>query len=242
MANLESIALLAEVDGVLLVDKPANISSHDVVKAVKARFNLVKVGHGGTLEPNATGLLVLLVGDGTKLAGDIMGRDKAYTAKIRLGRVTDTQDREGRTLSEAPFESVTRAVLDAALPEFRGDIFQTPPSFSVIKRSDSPNYDIVATDSEDAKARLVHVYRLAVADFAPPLVTFDLLCTKGVCVRALAHDLGQMLGCGASLEELRRVKCARFSVEDAIGFMDLLKLDAIGFKRRVISMAGAFEG
>ena len=150
MANLESIAMLAEVDGVLLVDKPVNISSHDVVKAVKTRFNLVKIGHGGTLEPNATGLLVLLVGDGTKLSGEIMGRDKAYEAAFRLGRVTDTQDREGRTLAERPCADVTREKLDAALPEFRGDIFQTPPPFSVIKRADSPSYDVVATVPEDA--------------------------------------------------------------------------------------------
>ncbi|MGN0845933.1 MAG: tRNA pseudouridine(55) synthase TruB [Kiritimatiellia bacterium] len=242
MARLESIAMLAELDGVLLVDKPSNISSHDVVKTVKSRFNLVKVGHGGTLEPNATGLLVLLVGDGTRLSGDIMGRDKAYTATVRLGRVTDTQDREGRTLAENPFDAVTRERLEAALPEFRGDIFQTPPPFTVIKRPDTPTYGIVQTDPEEAKPRLVHVYRLAVTDFAPPCVTFDLLCTKGVCVRALAHDLGGFLGCGASLETLRRTRVARFSIDDTIGLMDLLKLDAVGFKNRVIPMAGALAG
>lgn len=242
MARLESIAMLAELDGVLLVDKPSNMSSHDVVKTVKSRFNLVKVGHGGTLEPNATGLLVLLVGDGTKFSGDIMGRDKAYSATIRLGRVTDTQDHEGRTLAESPFDAVDRERLDAVLPEFRGDIFQTPPPFTVIKRPDMPTYGIVPTDAEDAKARLVHVYRLAVTEFAPPFVSFDLICTKGVCVRALAHDLGQALGCGASLESLRRTKVAKFSVDNAIGFMDLLKLDAVGFKNRVIPMAGALAG
>lgn len=171
-----------------------------------------------------------------------MGADRAYTATIRLGRVTDTQDREGRTLSETPFDSVTRAALDAALPEFRGDIFQTPPPFSVIKRSDAATYDIAATSPEDAAARLVHVYRLAVVDFAPPLVTFDILCTKGVCVRALAHDLGQALGCGASLETLRRVKVGRFSVDNALGLMDLVKLDAVDFRGRVIPMAGALAG
>lgn len=241
MAHLESIAMLAELDGVLLVDKPANISSHDVVKAVKSHFNLVKIGHGGTLEPNATGLLVLLVGDATRLSAEIMGRDRAYAATVRLGRVTDTQDRDGRTLSESAV-ALDRAALDAALPEFRGDIFQTPPPFSVIKRADAATYDIVATDPAESQARLVHVYRLAVTDFAPPLVSFDLLCTKGVCARALAHDLGQMLGCGASLESLRRTKCANFSLDAAIGFMDLLRLDAVGFRDRVIPMAGALAG
>ncbi len=239
MAHLDTIAMLAALDGLVLVDKPLNISTHDVVKTVKSRFNLVKVGHGGTLEPNATGLVVLLVGDGTKFSGDIMGRDRAFSMTVRLGRVTDTQDREGRTLAENPFDAVTRERLDAALPEFRGDIFQTPPPFSVIKRPDAPSYGIVPTDPAEATARLVHVYRLAVTDFAPPLVSFDCVCTKGVCARALAHDLGQALGCGASLETLRRTRVAKFSVEQAIGLMDLLKLDAIGFRDRVIPMAGA---
>ena len=113
MAKLDSIAMLAELDGAVLVDKPANMASHDVVKVVKQHFNLVKAGHGGTLEPNATGLFVLLVGDGTRFASDLMGRDRAFTATIRLGRVTDTQDREGRTLSESPV-AITREALDAA--------------------------------------------------------------------------------------------------------------------------------
>ena len=224
MARLESIAMLAELDGAVLVDKPANMASHDVVKAVKQHFNLVKVGHGGTLEPNATGLFVLLVGDGTRLAEDLMGRDRAFTATIRLGRVTDTQDREGRTLSESPV-AVTREALDAALPEFRGDIFQTPPAFSTIKMTGHPGYDIVETPADER---------------APPLVTFDLFCTKGVCVRALAHDIGAALGCGACLESLRRVKCGSLDVADAISFMDLLKLDAVGFRARVVRPGGVY--
>lgn len=239
MANLDSRALLAAVDGILLVDKPAQISSHDVLKAIKTRFNLTKIGHGGTLEPNATGLLVLLVGDATCLANDVMGGDRSYEATMRLGRVTNTQDAEGETLAENPFDAVTREQLDAALPEFRGDIFQTPPPFSVMKRPDQPSYGIVPTDPAEAKARLVHVYRLAVTEFAPPRVSFDLLCTKGVCVRALAHDLGQQLGCGASLETLRRTTCGGFNVADAMGFMDVLKLDAVSFKHALRPVAGA---
>ena len=239
MANLDSRALLAAVDGILLVDKPAQISSHDVLKAVKTRFNLTKIGHGGTLEPNATGLLVLLVGDATCLANDVMGGDRAYQATIQLGRTTNTQDAEGETLAEKPFDAVTHESLEAALPEFRGDIFQTPPPFSVMKRPDQPSYGIVPTDPAEAKARLVHVYRLAVTEFAPPRVSFDLLCTKGVCVRALAHDLGQMLGCGASLASLRRTKCAGFDVAQAMSFMDVLKLDAVSFKYALRPVAGA---
>jgi len=234
------MAMLAALDGILLVDKPAQISSHDVLKAVKTRFNLVKIGHGGTLEPNATGLLVLLVGDATCVANEVMGGDRAYTATVRLGRVTNTHDAEGETLEERPFAGLDRATLDAALPEFRGDIFQTPPPFSVIKRADTAAYGIVSTPAEEAKARLVHVYRLAMTEFAPPLVTFDLMCTKGTSVQALAHDLGQQLGCGASLETLRRTRCAGFKLEDATGFMELLKLDSVEFKHRLRPTAGAF--
>ena len=239
MANLDSIARLAELDGVLLVDKPTNISSHDVVKAVKQHFNLVKVGHGGTLDPNATGLLVLLVGDATRLSADLMGRDRTYSGVIRLGRATNTFDREGETVAKKPFDGVTREQFDAAVrKDFLGDSFQKPPAFSVIKMPAHPTYDIVRTAEENERAEhLVHVYRLAVTDFAPPRVAFEMSCTKGTVPRVLAHDIGQALGCGASLDELRRTRCGKFSLDDAIGFMDLLKLDAPDFRARVIPMS-----
>lgn len=240
MANLDSIARLAELDGILLVDKPTNIASHDVVKAVKQHFNLVKVGHGGTLDPNATGLLVLLVGNGTRLSADLMGRDRAYSAVLRLGRATNTGDRDGATVAERPFDSVTREQLEAIVRrDFLGDIFQKPPAFSVVKMPMHASYDIVRTAEEPERTEhLVHVFRLAVSSFAPPLVAFDLSGTKDMSPRVLAHDLGQALGCGASLEELRRTRCGRFSIDDAIGFMDLLKLDAPGFRARIIPMSG----
>ena len=239
MANLDSIARLAEIDGILLVDKPANISSHDVVKAVKQRFNLVKVGHGGTLDPNATGLLALLVGNGTRLSADLMGSDRTYAAVLRLGRVTNTFDRDGETVSEHPFESVTREMFEKVVrKEFLGDVFQKPPAFSVVKMPAHANYDIVRTAEENERTEhLVHIFRLDVTDFAPPLVSFSMSCTKGGQPRVLAHDIGQALGCGASLESLQRVKCGRYAVDDAIGFMDLLKLDAPGFRSRVIPMS-----
>ncbi|MBR1586980.1 MAG: tRNA pseudouridine(55) synthase TruB [Kiritimatiellae bacterium] len=238
MANLDSIARLAELDGVLLVDKPANISSHDVVKAVKQHFNLVKAGHGGTLDPNATGLLVLLVGDATRLSADLMGRDRTYSGVMRLGRTTNTFDREGETVAEKPFDAVTRErFAEAVRKDFLGDSFQKPPAFSVIKMPAHPTYDIVRTAEESERAeRLVHVYRLAVTDFSPPLVSFEMSCTKGAVPRVLVHDIGQSLGCGASLEELRRTRCGKFSIDGAIGFMDLLKLDAPGFRSRVVPM------
>ena len=239
MANLDSIARLAELDGVLLVDKPTNISSHDVVKAVKQYFNLVKVGHGGTLDPNATGLLVLLVGDATRLSADLMGRDRTYSGVMRLGRATNTFDREGETVAEKPFDGVTRERFDEIVRrDFLGDSFQKPPAFSVIKMPAHPTYDIVRTaDESERTEHLVHVYRLAVTDFAPPRVAFEMSCTKGTVPRVIVHDIGHALGCGASLDELRRTRCGKFSLDDAIGFMDLLRLDAPGFRARVIPMS-----
>lgn len=242
MAKLDSLAMLAELDGLLLVDKPLNLSSHDVVKAVKTHFNLVKVGSGGTLEPNATGLLVLLLGDATRLGNDLMAADKGYTAEVRLGRETNTFDAEGAIVSEKDASGVTREALDAALKELRGDVFQTPPPFSVIKMPQHPSYDVIAVDDAERKPKLVHFYRTAVTEFAPPKVVFNLLCGKGALIPPFAHDLGEMLGCGASVATLRRTTFGKFSIEQAIPFMELLKLDAIDFKNRVVPRAGALIG
>lgn len=235
MANLASISMLAEVDGAVLVDKPAGLAAHDVERAVKAHFNLVKTAHGAMLDPGASGLFVLLLGDGTKLAESLLGADSAYVGRMRLGRETDTCDAHGNVLAEKDCSGVTRERLDAALKDFRGDIYQTSPAFSAVRIAGRPNWEIVKTDKGGGE-RLVHVYRLTATAFEPPFVSFELSCTKGVSARALAHDLGQALGCGASLEELRRVKCGKFKVEDATPFMDLVQLDAVAFKSRVISV------
>lgn len=237
MANLDSLALSASLDGVLLVDKPLNIATHDVVKAVKQHFNLVKIGHGGTLDPNATGLLVLLLGNATRLSADIMGRNRAYEACVRFGRATNTGDAQGEILKEQAVDALTREDVEAAVRrDFLGDVFQKPPAFSVIKMPAHVSYDIVPTDEKERTDRLVHVFRMAVTAFEPPCARFDLLSTKGVCVRALADDLGRVLGCGASLESLRRTACGAFSVTEAIGFMELLKLEPAAFRARVLPM------
>ena len=233
MANLASIAMLATVDGAVLVDKPAGLAAHDVERAVKTQFNLVKMAHGATLDPGASGVFVLLLGDGTKLAESLLGADSAYTGRLRLGRETDTGDSHGNVLVEKDCSGITREKLDAALKEFRGDIYQTPPAFSAVRIAGRPNWDVVKSGKDEGE-RLVHVYRFAVTAFEPPFVSFELSCAKGVSARALARDLGRALGCGAAIEELRRVKCGKFAVADAMPFMDLVQLDAIAFKARVM--------
>ncbi len=238
MANLNSIAMLAEVDGLLLIDKPCGISSHDVVKAVKTHFNLVKVGHGATLETNANGLFIVLLGNATRLSDDLMNGDNACVGKMFLGKATNTYDCDGEIVSEKGCSGVTRETFDAALPEFRGDVFQLPPMYSAVRMNGESSYTIVQTaKEEERKARLVHVYRFAVTDFALPYVSFELSYTKGMVPRTLVNDFGEFIGVGATLEELRRVKSAGYVVEDAIPFMDLLKLDPVDFKNRVLPLS-----
>ena len=235
MANLANIAMLAELDGAILVDKPAGISAHDVMKAVKTRFNLVKIGHGGTLDVTATGLFVLLLGDATRLSNALMGGDRAYSVVLTLGRETDTGDRAGRVLAEKPCDGVTREALDAALKELRGDIYQAPPEFSAVKIPGKTGYEIVRTAEGDGlRERLVHVYRYDVAEFAPPRVALSMAVTKGVSVRAFARDLGRALGCGACVEDCRRTGCGGHAVADAIPFMTLMELHPADLAARLI--------
>ena len=237
MANLAAIAALAELNGAVLVDKPVGVAPHDVVKTVKTVFNLVKVGHGGTIPPNASGLFTVLLGDATRLSNDVMGRDRSFDGTLRLGRSTDTFDREGRTVAEKPFDGVTREMFDAALPEFTGDVFQSEPIYSAVLIHGHVGYEIVKTAEDGNQTpRLHHVYRFDVTAFDPPLVSFSVRCTKGLSVRSLVNDIGEALGCGACVESLRCTKSGRFSIEDAIPFMDLVKLHPADLASKVLPM------
>lgn len=227
-------------DGVLLVDKPAGPTSHDIVHKIRKTFRIEKVGHGGTLDPNATGLLIVLLGKGTKLSDQLMGGDKAYTGVMRLGRVTASQDCDGETLEEKPWEQVTRAQVEEKMAGFVGDIFQTPPMVSALKIDGVPLYKLARKGQEvERKPRFIHVYRFAVTEWAPPLVTFDVLCTKGTYVRTLAHDVGQALGCGACLDALRRTRSGSFDVKDSLPFDEVLNLTPAQLAARVIPLARA---
>lgn len=229
-------------DGILLVDKPAGPTSHDIVHKIRKTFRIEKVGHGGTLDPNATGLLLILLGKGTKLSNALMGSDKVYTGVMRLGRTTSTQDCEGETLSEQPWDHVTREQVEAKMAELTGDIFQTPPMVSAIKVEGVPLYKLARKGQEvERKPRFVHIYRFALTEWAPPLVSFDVHCTKGTYVRTLAHDIGQALGCGACLDALRRMQSGGFSVQNALPFDELLTLTPAKLSEQVIPMARATQ-
>lgn len=225
-------------NGVLLVDKPTGPTSHDVVHKIRKAFKIEKVGHGGTLDPNATGLLIILLGKGTKFSDMIMGSDKSYTGVMRLGRETSSQDCDGEILAERPFDHVTRKLVVSEMARLEGDIYQTPPMVSAVKIEGVPLYKLARKGQEvERKPRFVHVYRYELIDWAPPLVTLTVECSKGTYVRTLVHDVGVALGCGACLDSLRRTKSGNFSVLNALPLDEALKLTPAGLAAHVIPLA-----
>ena len=212
-------------DGILLVDKPGGPTSHDIVDDIRRNFRLSKVGHGGTLDPQATGLLIILIGKGTKLSNEFMGSDKTYEGTMRLGISTDSQDAQGKVLKEADFNSVTREQVEAEMRKFIGDILQTPPMVSAVKVGGIPLYKRARKGQTiEREPRLIHIYEFKLVEFNPPHVTFVMRCTKGTYVRTLCADIGDHLGCGAHLEQLRRTQSGNLKIEDAIPLDQALKL------------------
>ena len=221
MANLTQLKMLENLNGFLLVDKPAGIAFASVVKAVKRKFNLVKVGHGGSLDAQASGLFVLLIGDANKFVGDVMGADREYTGTLKLGETTDTGDAWGR-----PVPVPSRL---ATLDDLRGDVFQVEPRFCAIRKEGSAGYEVV--DTGEHKQFLAHVYRFNVQDDG----AFELKASKGVIVRALAQDMG------ATLMSLRRTKVGKFDVGDAVPFDKLLETELKDFASVVLPLSAALK-
>ncbi|OQW94576.1 MAG: tRNA pseudouridine(55) synthase TruB [Verrucomicrobia bacterium A1] len=214
---------IPDPDGLLLVDKPGGVTSHDVVDAVRRRFRFRKVGHGGTLDPMATGLLVLLIGRGTKVSDRVMGADKTYEGTLRLGVATDSEDGDGRVIAEADPSGVTADALRAAMEKRQGDQMQTPPMVSAIKKDGIPLYKLARRgETVEREARLVHIYEFTLLGFNPPQASFRMRCTKGTYVRTLCADIGREFGCGAFLESLRRTASGSFSLADARPLADIL--------------------
>src|SRR5208282_5575719 len=180
------------LDGAILVDKPAGPTSHDVVDVIRRRFGIKKVGHCGTLDPNATGLLIIVLGRGTKLSEKLMGDDKVYEGAIKFGETTNSYDADGEIISTAPVPPFTLEQLNEAAIVFIGDLMQTPPMVSAIKKGGVPLYKLARRGIEVAREpRLIHVYNFRFSSYEEPLARFKLACTKGTYVRSLAHELGQ---------------------------------------------------
>lgn len=222
-------------DGAILVDKPAGPTSHDVVDAIRRAFRFEKVGHCGTLDPNATGLLIIVLGRGTKLSEKLMSDDKVYEGTIKFGETTDSYDANGELVASLPVLPMTLDELNAAASTFVGDQMQTPPMVSAVKVKGVPLYKMARKGVEvERKARLIHVYNFRFSDYTEPIGRFRIACTKGTYVRALAHELGAKMGCGAHLATLRRVVSGKFDVKDSAPFEDVLKMTSAGLQKRVI--------
>ena len=223
------------LDGALLIDKPAGPTSHDVVDAIRRQFNIKKVGHCGTLDPNATGLLIIVLGRGTKLSEKLMSDDKVYEGGIKFGETTNSYDADGELVSSLPVPPLTLEQLNEAAAEFVGDIMQTPPMVSAVKKGGVPLYKLARKGLEvEREPRLIHIYTFQFSAYQEPLAQFRLACTKGTYVRSVAHELGQKLGCGAHLANLRRVISGKFSVAQATPLDQVLKFSTRELEQRVL--------
>ncbi len=217
---------LTPFDGVLLVDKPTRLTSHDVVDRLRRHFQFHKVGHCGTLDPMATGLLLIVLERATKLQDRLMSDDKTYEGVMRLGIATDSQDADGKIVAEQPVPPLTDADIEAAFAKFRGDIQQVPPMVSAVKHQGQPLYKLARKGKTvEREARLIHIYDLRASETQLPDITFRCTCTKGTYVRTLCHDIGATLGCGAHLAQLRRTRSGDFDVKNAHPLDELLKLN-----------------
>ena len=222
-------------DGALLIDKPAGPTSHDIVDVIRNEFGLKKVGHCGTLDPNATGLLTLVLGKATKLSEKLMSDDKVYEGSMKLGQTTNTYDSEGEVEETKPVPELTLDQLNDTAKTFVGDQMQLPPMVSAVKKDGVPLYKLARKGIEvERKERFIHVYRFPIIAYEDGTAWFSVTCTKGAYVRTLAHDFGARLGCGAHLSSLRRSASGKLNVKDAIRFEEAVKLSHDELAERVI--------
>ena len=230
-------SLTATPDGVLLVDKAEGMTSHDVVALIRRKLEMKKVGHCGTLDPIATGLLLLTLGRGTKIQDLLMSEDKEYAGTLVLGITTRTQDRQGEIINERPVPALDENQVRVAFEKFCGDFYQMPPMVSAIKHGGIPLYKLARQGKVvEREPRLVHVYRYTVGRIALPEIDFSVVCSKGFYVRTYVHDIGETLGCGAHLKSLRRIKSGRFDVDRAISVADIKSASREEVLKRILSL------
>ena len=219
------------IDGLLVVDKPEGITSLDVVREIKHRFGVKKAGHIGTLDPFATGVLPIVINEGTKLVPFLREGPKEYEVTLRLGEETNTDDWTGKVIMKQPWEGVQPEKVEALIHTFLGKIRQTPPMFSAIKMQGKPLYRLARKGIEvERKEREVEIYNIQMKEIELPLVHFKVSCSKGTYIRTLGRDIGRKIGCGAHLLRLRRIRSGPFTLGQAITWerlKDLSKPDAL---------------
>ncbi|NQT31882.1 MAG: tRNA pseudouridine(55) synthase TruB [Deltaproteobacteria bacterium] len=213
---------MTSVDGILNINKPPGRTSFSVVSFVKRLSGVRRVGHAGTLDPAATGVLPVCLGQGRRVVSFLHDTAKVYKAQVELGVTTDSYDATGNITATGDPSGVSRKQLISALGSFRGLIQQTPPMYSTIKHGGRPLYELARAGIEvERKSRPVQIYRLELRRWQPPVATIEVECSKGTYIRSLAYDLGQLLGCGAHLKSLTRLKYGCFSLEDAVSLPQL---------------------
>ena len=230
------------MDGILPVDKPAGFTSFDVIAKLRGILREKRLGHAGTLDPDATGVLPVFVGCATRACDCLSDDRKRYTARMRLGVVTDTQDLSGKVLSACE-PRVDRETLLAALSGFRGDILQVPPMYSAVSVNGKRLYELARAGKEvERQARPVRIERLDLLSFDGSEAVLDVGCSKGAYIRTLCHDVGQVLGCGAALAELRRTEAAGFTLDDCHSLDELQALAGTGEPFPLLPVDAAFRG
>ena len=211
-----------KVDGILNVNKPGGKTSFSLVAMVRRLSGVKRVGHAGTLDPMASGVLPICLGQGTRVVEFLQGAPKAYRAEIELGVATDTYDASGQVTRRGDFSGVSQQRLRTALAAFDGLIQQIPPMYSAVKYQGKPLYKLArAGISVERRSRLARIDGLELIDWQPPVATIEVVCGKGTYIRSLAHDLGEALGCGAHLKSLVRLRYGRFDIEDAVSLSQL---------------------
>ena len=224
-------------DGILLIDKPAGPTSHDIVDIIRNSYRIKKVGHCGTLDPAATGLLIIVLGKATKLSEKLMSDDKVYVGSMKLGETTNTFDAEGQVESTRSVPNLSIETLQKEANKFLGDQMQIPPMVSAIKINGTPLYKLARKgQTVDRKERFIHLYKFLISEYETPVAWFKVACTKGTYIRTLAHDFGQKIGCGGHLSGLRRTISGTFKVSNATSLEELTTLSALDLNKRIIPM------
>lgn len=233
---------LVNFDGILLIDKPAGPTSHDIVDIIRNSYRIKKVGHCGTLDPAATGLLTILLGKATKLSEKLMSDDKVYVGSVKLGETTNTYDAEGQIESHKQVPHLSIDTLQEEANKFLGDQMQIPPMVSAIKINGTPLYKLARKGQKvDRKERFIHLYKFIISEYKPPFAWFKIACTKGTYIRSLAHDFGNSLGCGGHLSGLRRTVSGKFKVSNATTLEELTSLSPSELNKRVIPTLKTFS-
>jgi len=209
------------LNGIMVINKPSGITSHDVVDCLRRRLNVRRVGHSGTLDPLATGVLVMLVGRATKLFNQFVAYDKGYRAKILLGKKTDTADIQGEVLEEKPADFVTKEKVEEVLSQFLGETEQIPPMYSAIKHKGKKLYELARKGVVvDRAPRKIRIDVLKLLEFEPPEFKIYVECSKGTYVRKLAEDIGEKLGTAACIAKIERTKVGPFHIDEAVSLED----------------------